>query len=174
MPPWEFTPNTNTNFVISYCSYWSREPQLRNAVNNGTYTIPIDCNNNASPQRTATTTRLILIARSYEPSLIVMAYSTINSVGGFGAMEEEENECGIWNASTISQILMRYFIQENGFWAVDWIFVHYWDEDSFVLHGFRLPSNRPQLRPLLLCMKTRCEMWPLFDTKQIVRDAIGI
>ena len=37
-----------------------------------------------------------------------------------------------WNASTVSQIPMGSFIQDNGFWTADWRNIHYWAEDSFV------------------------------------------
>ena len=46
--------------------------------------------------------------------------------------EEMNVAVSLWNVSTISQILMEYFIRENGFWTVDWRHIHYWDEASFV------------------------------------------
>ena len=45
---------------------------------------------------------------------------------------EKSAEVSLWNASTVFQIPMGYFIPENGFWAVDWRNIHYWDEDSLV------------------------------------------
>ena len=44
---------------------------------------------------------------------------------------------------------------------------------QFCLHGLRLPSNQPQLKHLLLCMKMRRQMWPLSDTQRIIGDAIN-
>ena len=105
----------------------------------------------------------------------------------------------LWNASTISQIRMGYFILENGFWTVDWIHpLLSWDQ--FCLYGFRLPSKQPQLRHLLwrcdwYWKKRRRRNWYsrnrrrrdqysrkhqslvtrlLSNTKQIAGDAINI
>ena len=66
----------------------------------------------------------------------ILNKSSMNSLEDWRKRKAANMEKGaavsLWNLSAVFQIPMGYFIQENGFWTVDWRNIHYWDEDSFV------------------------------------------
>ena len=94
----------------------------------------------------------------------LLRHSQQIQLGFFGTMEEKEsnkcgNGCGSKSLKRVYSLSAAWGIFSLREWLLNWgLDIHpllRWGE--FCLHGFRLPSNQPQLRHLLLCMKPRCD-----------------